>query len=209
MLKGKQAKEVLSKILSDANGSPYGKPYISGYFPDVIESTKQNVFTAFDNTTADCWVESFPSDKEAEKWCLEANPHSPIIVKQLLDHIDYGTLFELWDEHVHQLSDPPETYELINQLSDLIDVDADVAAAVSDKICKEDEPTAKILPVCPIIKSLLSHCVNYTENILPLRPDVSGNPDGTYYLYDETYNVFLENVHNEIEQYFKSLGYFS
>lgn len=161
MLKGKEAKEALSKILSDANGSPYGKPYKSGYFADEIVSTKQKVFTAFDNTTADCWVESFPSDKEAEKWCSEANPNSPIIVKQLLDKLDYADVYDLWKTHVFQFSEPPELYQLVNELSDLISVDGDVCQAVAETIAKDDDEK----PESPIIISVSGGCVVNVENL--------------------------------------------
>jgi len=70
----------------------------------------------------------------------------------------------------------------------------------------------------PIMQSLLKHCIHYIEKILPLRPDISGDfdqenqvfrPDNSYDNYDENYNIFLESLHNEIENYFRENGFFS
>ena len=161
MLKGIEAKQTLEKILSDSKCTPYGKPYIAGYY-----KASDNAWVAFDNTTCECWTEEFASDKDAEKWCLEANPNSPIIIKQLLDKLVYAEVYELWEKHVFQFSEPPELYELINQLSDLIDVDADVAKAVSESITKEDEPTSdNVTPKSPIIVSIKGGCIYSVDNV--------------------------------------------
>lgn len=145
ILKGNEAKEALSKLLSDANASPYNKPYVTGYY---LKS--DNVFVAFDNTTADCWVEEFTSDKEAEEFCSEVSPESPAIVKDLLEKQDYGTIFEIWQEHIEGLSEPPPEYVLLHELSGLIAVDENACIAISDSLNKEDEKTSdnKKCPVC-------------------------------------------------------------
>lgn len=157
MLKGIEAKEALEQLLLDGNCTPFPKPYVTGYYKS------DNVFVAFDNTTADCWTEEFSSDKEALDWCSEANPNSPIIIKQLLDKLVYAEVYELWEKHVFQFSEPPELYELINQLSDLIDVDADVAKAVSDAITKEDKPEPTLKN--PIIVSIRNGCIYAVDNV--------------------------------------------
>lgn len=191
MLTGKQAKETLDKLLSDGNCTPFPKPYIAGYYKsDNVNSgfdvESDNVFVAFDNTTAECWTEEFASDKDAEKWCSEANPNSPIIVKQLLDKLDYADVYDLWKEHVFQFSEPPELYELINQLSDLIDVDSDVCQAVAETIAKpDDEPTTE----SPIIISVNGGCVVNVENL----PSDKSLEIHDYDIQDDT----SDNVHED------------
>lgn len=84
MLKGSKAKQTHKNILSSAKGTPYGKPYVVGYY-----KITDNIFIAFDNTTCECRTEEFASDKQAEAYCAEAeaNPNSPIIVKQTLSDL--------------------------------------------------------------------------------------------------------------------------
>jgi len=79
MLKGSKAKQTHKNILSSAKGTPY-----VGYY-----KITDNIFIAFDNTTGECRTEEFASDKQAEAYCAEAeaNPNSPIIVKQTLSDL--------------------------------------------------------------------------------------------------------------------------
>lgn len=59
------AREAIDQILESFNKTgKYGDgPNVAGYFHDA------NGFTAFDNTTGDCWTEDgFANEAAAERW---------------------------------------------------------------------------------------------------------------------------------------------
>ena len=70
VLQGKEAEKVLTKILDDReketnNGvvsEKYPEPFVSGYYQE------DKRWVAFDNTSGDCWVEDYPSEKSAAKY---------------------------------------------------------------------------------------------------------------------------------------------
>lgn len=65
--KGREAADALMEILwRHAEDGTY--PYMKGtcgYFND----DEQDVWVAYDNTTGDCWVEEFKTEKEAKEYC--------------------------------------------------------------------------------------------------------------------------------------------
>lgn len=64
MITGKKAEITVSKILDSWCGSSYSEPHIAGYFRN-----QHNGYTAFDNTTGNCWMEDFRTQAEAIAWC--------------------------------------------------------------------------------------------------------------------------------------------
>lgn len=64
MYTGEEAENILNDILSNQEGDHYPKHEgATGYFLD-----ESGVYVAFDNTTCDCWVEEFDTDKRAIDW---------------------------------------------------------------------------------------------------------------------------------------------
>ena len=61
---GQQARQILNEIL-EHDGYMYKQGYV-GYFQ------AGDSYVAFDNTTADCWVEEFESKEDAVQWINEA-----------------------------------------------------------------------------------------------------------------------------------------
>lgn len=86
-------------------------------------------------------------------------------LKEKLESLEYSEVYDLWIEHVYQSAEPPQLWDLINQLSDLASVDADTAKALSDAIDnlgKEDEPTT---PESPIIVIIRGGCIYAVDNV--------------------------------------------
>ena len=69
ILTGREAEASLNKILEGheelEGGCDYPAPYLSGYFQNKGSS---HAWTAFDNTTGDCWCEDFPTKAEAKEY---------------------------------------------------------------------------------------------------------------------------------------------
>lgn len=61
-LTGLEAKNQLDKILKDSNKNEKYKYPSKGYF------RKEEYYTAFDNTTGDCWVETFDNKSDVINW---------------------------------------------------------------------------------------------------------------------------------------------
>lgn len=51
-------------------------------------------------------------------------------LKEKLDNLDYGTLYDLWDAHCNQNSEPPKQWQLIEDLIGLAEGDSDVEAMI-------------------------------------------------------------------------------
>ena len=74
ILTGEDARRMVSEILSNAKevrpGDTRYDTHVGcvGYFPDMT-SRGDKVFSAFDNTTADCWCEDFKTEQGAQRWC--------------------------------------------------------------------------------------------------------------------------------------------
>ena len=69
ILKGKRADKTLREILDRQEGDIY--PHLvgaCGYFKEFNPCTQKTVWIAFDNTTADCWVEEFATQEQALAW---------------------------------------------------------------------------------------------------------------------------------------------
>ena len=69
-LKGKEARETLNRILD--MGYKHKSQYkyadgMSGYFKEKLPSGEE-IWTAYDSRTNDCWVEEFKTKKECIKW---------------------------------------------------------------------------------------------------------------------------------------------
>lgn len=68
ILEGETAAATLKQIMDkydeqlEQGGYRYPEPHVAGFFKEG-ES-----FTAFDNNTGDCFVESFATEEEARKW---------------------------------------------------------------------------------------------------------------------------------------------
>ncbi len=82
IITGEKAKEELKKLLTD---ELYQKRLDTNFIGVGYYSEKLNgkeVFTAFDNTTHDCWVENFGDEENAIKYCNreEAKDINGIIV---------------------------------------------------------------------------------------------------------------------------------
>lgn len=67
ILTGQEAKDTLEELLKFH--TPFPEPYVAGYFKESYI----DVYTAFDNTTGDCWTESFKSEAEARSWAEGEN----------------------------------------------------------------------------------------------------------------------------------------
>jgi hypothetical protein len=68
----KKAEKNLKTILDNGINEFYewSKPYVAGYFNEKPSKVSPEPhWVAFDNTTADCWVEEFSTEKEAKKYC--------------------------------------------------------------------------------------------------------------------------------------------
>ena len=65
-----RAEEVVGLILESGIGGNKYPAFVgdSGYYKDK-ETGK---WVAFDNTTCDCWIEEFDSEKEALKWIKQS-----------------------------------------------------------------------------------------------------------------------------------------
>ena len=77
---------------------------------------------------------------------------------------------------------------------------------IDGKIICDNRPKPAETKPKELLSDLLEQCKHYQEKILPLRPDMSDNPDGSYNLYDETYNEFLEAIHHRLSDHFENLG---
>lgn len=74
VLTGKEALQAVHNILASVqdDGNSVHYPVMvgtAGYFRDV-NGDGDMVFSAFDNTTGDCWCEDFKTAEGARKWCL-------------------------------------------------------------------------------------------------------------------------------------------
>ena len=69
ILTGDIAKKTLGDILDNRTCPVYPEPFVTGYHLDETGEGKA-VFTVFDNTSGDCWVESFETRGLAIQWCL-------------------------------------------------------------------------------------------------------------------------------------------
>lgn len=69
VLTGEEARKAVADILASEKDGRYplmvGK---AGYFRDT-NGNGDTVYSAFDNTTGDCWCEDFKTAEGAEKWC--------------------------------------------------------------------------------------------------------------------------------------------
>ncbi len=65
MYTGDKAKKILAEILANEKDGLYPLHYgDTGYYGEANDQ----YFVAFDNTTGDCWVEEFATEKRAIYW---------------------------------------------------------------------------------------------------------------------------------------------
>jgi hypothetical protein len=60
--------EIIDGAIIGAGESMYPPPYCKGFYKDK-RSDGVEVWVAFDNSTADCWVEEFGTPAKALDWC--------------------------------------------------------------------------------------------------------------------------------------------
>jgi len=106
VLKGDEARRAVHDILSSVQNSGNSVSYptmlgYAGYFRDT-NGEGRNVYSAFDNSSGDCWCEDFKTAEGAEKWChgqmsaddvreMESNVEEIIITKEsFADSISEG-----------------------------------------------------------------------------------------------------------------------
>jgi hypothetical protein len=80
VLTGEKAKSTVSSILNRASdyGGDYPGPRVSGYYREG------KGWTAFDNTTGNCWVEDFKTEKSAREFARKLDtPHDVIHKKDI------------------------------------------------------------------------------------------------------------------------------
>lgn len=75
LLTGEQARQTLSEILAHAREDGRGDVHYDtrvgavGYYPDRTGAGDE-VYTAFDNSSGDCWCEDFKTALGAQRWCV-------------------------------------------------------------------------------------------------------------------------------------------
>jgi len=63
---GQEAHDIVIDILASQEGCQYpAHQGARGYYKNELST-----WSAFDNTTMDCWREDFSSEEEARAWCL-------------------------------------------------------------------------------------------------------------------------------------------
>lgn len=69
---GLAAKSLLNKIMQEtdlANRNAKYQPLGKGVFKQKASNAESYSFIAFDNSTGDCWIESFNDINQAFSWC--------------------------------------------------------------------------------------------------------------------------------------------
>ncbi len=112
VLTGSEACQTIAVILAsqkkDANGDYKYNSLIGavGYFRDK-DARGREIYTAFDNSTGDCWVENFKTKEGAAAWCDGLAPSAEEVRKSetiseildtLLPHVNQDTIAKGYEE---------------------------------------------------------------------------------------------------------------